>query len=182
MEQGFSLIELMMVLGISTFLAYALFVGMRVGDRQMEDSDLRMTIQDSAREGLYKMIQEIRESAPSRITIGGGCSSISFNIPNPTTPVDLTTYAVNWLAGQVNYSLSSGQIRRTLNGVTTIMANDVTSVMFTTNTSSPFSCATGAGNINVVTVVLNVQRTMKNGRLIPATPLQIAGQARVRNS
>ena len=182
-QRGFTLVELMMVLGISAFLAYSMFAAMRVGDAQMESANLRMTIQDSAREGLYKMVQEIRESAPDRITIGGGCNTISFSIPDPNTPVDDTDYAVNWLAGQVTYSVSGTQILRTLSGSTTVMSNDVSSVLFTTDTASPFACAAGSGlDIDQVTVVMNVQRTMKNGALIPATPLQISGQARIRNS
>ena len=185
-QKGFSLVELMMAIGISSMIFYAMFAAMRVGDRQTETSDLRMTIQDSAREGLYRMVQEIRESAPDRVTIGAGCNSITFNVPNPNNPINVATYAVNWPGDQITYSRNaSNQIIRSnaTTGQTTIVANDVTAVMFTTDTTSPFACSTGpAGNISAVSVVESVQRNMKNGRSVPATPLQIAGQAGIRNS
>lgn len=185
-EQGFSLVELMMAIGASTMIAYAMFAAMRVGDTQGEISDLRMTIQDSAREGLYKMIQEIRTSAPSRITVGMSCNSLTFNVPNPNSPVDATTYAVSWPGHQITYARNaSNQIVRTnaTTGQTSILANDVTAVMFTTDATSPLTCSTGpAGNITTVSVVTSVQRALRNGRLVPSTPLQISGQARIRNT
>ena len=45
-QRGFSLVELMMVVGLSSILSYAMFTAMKVGDTQVEASDLRMTIQE----------------------------------------------------------------------------------------------------------------------------------------
>ncbi len=176
----------MMVVGISAMIAYAMFAAMRVGDTHAEASDTMIVIQDSAREGLYKMVQELRGSAPDRIAIGAGCNSITFNVPDPNNPVDLTTYEVLWPGHQITYTRNAaGQIIRTnaTTGQTTVMANNVTAVMFTADTSSPLTCNTGvAGNISTVSVETSVQRALKNGRLVPATALQISGQARIRNS
>jgi hypothetical protein len=183
-EKGYSTVELMMVVGISSILAAAMYIALRAGNVHVENADLRMTLQDSAREGVYTMLQEIRESAPDRITIGNGCNSITFSIPDPSNPVDPTTYAVNWLGSQVTYSRNTaGQIQRALNGRNTILGNDVSSVMFTTDTAAPYICVTGGGaDINNVSVIMNVQRNLKNGRAIPATPLQVAAQAKARNA
>ena len=171
-DRGFTLVEMMMAMAISCVVAAALFMAMRTGNEQLETSDMKMTIQDSAREGLYKMIQEIRESSPTRITIGA--SDITFSVPDPNSPVDGTTYAPNWPGHTIRYAISGTQVIRTnsTTGDTSVIANDVTALSFTGNAAQP----------TVVTVALSVQRTLKNQHLLPATALQITGQARIRNT
>lgn len=172
-EKGFTLLELLVVSAISLIITSAIFMAMRLGNEQLDTSDLRMTIQDSAREGLYKMLQEIRESAPSRVLIGGGGTSIRLTIPDPNNPV-LPNYGVNWAgAHTIQYSVVGTQLQRSnqTTAQNSIIANDVTGVTFTGNAPQP----------TVVTATMNVQRTLKNNRLVPTIPLQIRGQARIRN-
>ena len=68
-EKGFSLVELMFVVAIFTIIGAALFTVLRASEEQTRVVDLKMTIQESAREGLDKMSQEIRQTAPGQITI-----------------------------------------------------------------------------------------------------------------
>ena len=180
---GFTMMEMMVTVGISSMLTFAMFHVMKVGAVQSEIADVRMTIQDSGREAIYKVVQELRMTSPSRVTFGSSCTSITFNVPDPGSPVNGTTYAVNWPGHQIQYSFAGTQLTRTnvTTGQAVVVANDVTSAMFTTDTTSPFTCATGASP-NTVTAVLNLQRSLKNGRSIPATPLQVAAQARIRNT
>lgn len=88
---------------------YAIFITMGAGDLQRQTSELKMTIEDSAREGLYKMAQEIRLSAPGRVTITSpstGYDIIQFQIPNSATPVNtnvadtVTDYTTDWTTAQ----------------------------------------------------------------------------------
>ena len=104
-QKGFTLLELMMVVGISTIISYSIFLALGASDTQTQTSSLKMNIQDSAREGLYKMAQEIRQSASSKVTITApmaGYEVIQFNIPNTSTPVNtnpadgVTDYTVDW--------------------------------------------------------------------------------------
>lgn len=175
-QKGFTVLELAVSVGVSAMIAYAVFAAIRISMNVIETDSLRMTIQTSAREGLYRMVQEIRESSPSRIAISNGGSTITFTVPNPNTPIT-SGYAVNW-GDQIKYALGTGsnstKIIRTnmTTNAATVMANDVSSVSFTGNTGSP----------TVVTVAMNVQRTLTNGRTIPVTPLQLTGQARIRNT
>lgn len=175
-QKGFTLTELMFSMGAATMIAYALFASMRMGLNIFESNSVRASIQTSAREGLYRMVQELRESSSTRITISGGGSTITFTVPNSTTPVT-AGYAVNW-GDQIRYALGTGtnadRIIRTnvTTGATTTMASDVTSVTFTGNAGSP----------TVVTINMNVQRDLANGRNIPVTPLSMTAQARIRNS
>jgi prepilin-type N-terminal cleavage/methylation domain-containing protein len=173
---GFTLIEMMITVGISSMIAYAMFAVMRSGQEQSNTSQMRMTIYDSAREGLYKMIQELRLTAPDRVDITNNGGRIQFDVPNPASPIN-ADYTINWDgATQVTYTLGGANntqiLRTTTNGQSTVIANDVTAINFTGNAAEP----------SLVTVTISVQRTMTNNRVIPANPLQVTGQAEIRNA
>ena len=104
-EKGFSLLELVTVVGISSMITYSIFIAMSTSNVQTQTSDLKMLIQDSAREGLYKMAQEIRQSAPARVSVttpAAGYDVIEFDIPNPNSPVNtdnsdaVEDYSTDW--------------------------------------------------------------------------------------
>ncbi len=173
-QKGLGVVELMVSVAASTLVIGSIFAAMRIQSVQMDTSNLKMTIETDAREGLYRMAQELRLSSPTRITISNNNQTISFQVPNPSSPVS-TNYGINWTgAHTIQYTVTGGNLVRTntTTGTSNNLANDVTSVTFTGNTNSP----------TVVTMVMNVQRTLTNGRVVPATPLQITGKARVRNS
>lgn len=173
-EKGFTLLEMLVTVSISVILGYGLFLALRAGDEQRQAADAKMLVYDSAREGLYKMLQEIRLTAASKVTIGTGNSSITFSIPNASTPVD-SSYGVDWTsAQQVTYTLggtSNNQVIRTVNGTSTVLAHDVTALRFTGNSAQP----------SIITVTLSVQHTTAGGRSMAVSPIQISGEARLRN-
>lgn len=172
-KKGFTLLEVLVAVGISTMITYAIFMAMRSGDAQVQTTDIKMTVQDSAREGLYKMLQEIRHSSsnPANGNIVIAPNSIIFNIPNPANPV-ASDFTENWgNTHRIQYSIVGGQLRRTnqTTGAMTVVANDITSITFAQ-----------AGE--VITATINAQRQLIDGRLVPATPLQLTAQAELRNS
>ena len=183
-EKGFTALELMVVVAVSTIMMYAMFIVMQFGSLHLETADLTMNIHDNARDGVYKMAQEMRMSAPSKVAIGAGCTSVSFNVPDPNSPVT-SGYAISWPGHAIQYSYSSStrKITRTnsTTGQTSTMGNDVSSAMFTTDTTAPFTCVVGASP-SAVSIVLTVQHQLKNGNWVPTTALQIAGLARIRNT
>lgn len=183
-EKGHSLLELTVGIGISAMIAYAIFAAMRVGTEQADTNQIKMSLQESVREGLYKMIQEIQQSAPAWISIGTNCNSIQFRIPdssNPTNP----DYTINWVnAPLIQYALgglNNRQILRTnfSTGGISVIANDITSVTFTTAAAAPYSCQ--QTNPRVVTARVSAQRTLTNGRAVPNAPLQMMSQTEIRN-
>ncbi len=173
-QRGFTLLELMVTVAITVIMSYCLYLALRAGDQQRQAADAKMLIYDSSREGLYKMLQEIRQTASNRITFGTGNTSVTFSLPNSATPV-AADYTVDWTTAlQVTYSLggaSGNQVLRTVNGVSTVIAHDVTALSFTGNTSPP----------SIVTVSLSVQHSTAGGRSMASTPIQLSGQARLRN-
>lgn len=176
-QKGFTMLEMMVAIGISSMIAYSMFFAMRLGDDQIQTTQLKMYIQDSAREGVYRMIQELRQSSPTRITIGAGGNNIQFSMPNSANPVN-PDFSVNWGAAHtIRYALGGLNNRQLIKtnmttSQTTVFGNDVTGVTFTGNTGSP----------TIVTITMNVQRALINGRLVPAQPLQMTGQAEIRNT
>ena len=176
-ERGFTLAELIVAMGIAIMILYAVFIFMRISQEHMQAMGTKMTIQDSAREGLYKMIQEIRLSAPNQVVIDGADNTITFKIPDPDDPMG-EDYRVDWdNAREIVYALggtNESQIIRTDRTIakSTVIANDVAGITFEGDDADP----------RVVTVILEVQRQMDNSRMMTSTPMQIVAQAEVRNS
>lgn len=175
-QRGFSVIELMVSVAVSAMIAYAIFAVMRAGQEQVQQTQLKMFIQDSAREGLYKMTQEIRLSAPDRIDILNGGNQIQFSVPDPGDPTN-SDFSINWDdAHQIQYALggiNGTQLIRTdiSTGLASVIANDVTDIDFAGNGTDP----------DTVTITVSVQRRLTNNRLVPANPLQMTAQAEIRN-
>ena len=175
-ENGFTALEMMISIALSSMMFYAMFVVMRTGDDQIQQTQVKMFIQDSARTGLNKMLEEIRQSAPTRIQINGGGSSLQFQIPNPGIPVG-ADYRPDWVnSWTVQYAIggvNNTQLIRTNNttGLTSVLANDVQAINFAGNLANP----------TVVTINMSVQRALNNGGFMPAIPLQMTAQAEIRN-
>ena len=123
-QKGFTLVELMVVLGVSAGIAYGIFVCMNTEEMQRQTSERKMTIQDSAREGLYKMSQEIRLSAPGRVTIttpSAGHGVIEFQVPSTVTPINtdpadaVTDYSTDWASAQtIQYARGGANCTRVI--------------------------------------------------------------------
>jgi type II secretory pathway component PulJ len=183
---GFSLLEMTMVAAISTIIFLAFFSLLQFGNVQSQTTQTMMTLQENARRGLAAIAQEIRLSAPTRVTIfdatcvtavvpatnPGSC--LQAQVPDPANPVT-GTFTANWGAAHtIRYSRNGADqvIRTDLTAVpqtNTVIANDVTGLTFTGSSANP----------NVVTLTMTSQRTMANGRAIPLT---MTSQAEVRNS
>jgi type II secretory pathway pseudopilin PulG len=181
---GFSFLELVMTLAITSMIMYVIFVVLRTGDVQIRTAQTKMTIQDSVREGLYKMQQEIRQSSPTRVCLSTvqPCTTTSTSIevwvPDPNNPIDTNTFQIDWAqAHRIQYTLGGLNNRQILrndltSNQTSVVANDVTSLNFIGDAQQP----------NLVTINVGVQRALSNGRLVPVTPLQMSGQAEIRNA
>lgn len=175
-QSGFSLLEMMVSIALSAMIFYSMFVVMRIGDDHIKSSQVKMFIQDSARVGLNKMLEEIRQSAPTRIQINGGGSTLQFQIPNPAAPVG-NDFRPDWGGSwTIQYSVggtNNTQLVRTntTTGQTSVIANDIQAVTFNGNQANP----------TIVTINLSVQRALMDGTLMPTTPLQMSAQAEVRN-
>ncbi|HOG23762.1 MAG TPA: hypothetical protein PK590_03855 [Candidatus Omnitrophota bacterium] len=175
-QKGFNLIEAMLAVALSSVVVFGVFLLFRVGSEQSQINQSLMNLKDSSREAIYKMVQEIRQSAPGHVIIEANGQSIRFKIPHPDHLIG-PDFDVDWdSAHTITYTLggtNSRQIIRTdtTTGMTSIIANDITALRFSEN-SSPS---------RIVTITLDTQKTLSSGRAVPSAPLQITAQADVRN-
>lgn len=173
-ERGFTILEVTLVTAISTIIIFGIFGIFQTGNDQAQQTQVKMTLEESTREALYKMAQEIRQTSPNRpITIGANGISLQFEVPDPASLID-ASYAINWAgAHTIRYARGGPgnlQLQRTdtTTNRTSVIANDITAIQF-------------ARNGSVITITLSAQRTLINGRLVPVTPLQMTAQAEMRN-
>lgn len=175
-KSGFTLIEAVIFVAIASMIAYGVFLVAHSGVEQLQTTEFKINIQNSAREALYKMVQELRQSSPTRVTISGGGDTIQFNVPHPQNALD-GSYKVNWIGSHlIQYARGGANNRQVIRtnlttGTTTVLANNAANLDFTGNGANP----------TLVAVNIGVQRTLTNGRFIPAQPLQVMAQAEIRN-
>ncbi len=175
-ERGVTLPELMVALGISGIITYCVCASVLVGSRQLSSSTVATSMQDSGRSGLSKMSQEIRASSPSEITISNDGNSITFKVPPNSNALNVDDYSIDWdAAAQVTYEIGGTNnrqlMRRVTGGADQVIANDVTDITFSADSDDP----------SLITAALSLQRTTEFGRLIPASPLQMDAEIKVRN-
>ena len=192
-RKGFTIVELMLAVAISAIVIFGVFGILHASNRQLEVIHARMTLQEGPREALFKMAQEIRQTAWHKIDPSGWvacepagmeCSSaINFVVPVPTPDaaslVD-ANFTPKW-ANNIEYKLEGRQILRVSTDLTTgltppprkqaILANEVTSLLFSRKAASP----------GLITITVAAQRELPDGRKIPEEPMQMIAQAEARN-
>lgn len=196
-QKGFTIVELMLAVAMSAIIIFGIFGVLHVSNRQLEMIHTRMTLQEGPREALFKMAQEIRQTAWHKIDTlatpdANGierASTINFVVPVPAPDaaslVD-ANYTPKW-ANNILYKLDSDthQILRistdlvtldaegnpTLEQKQAILANEVTSLEFSRKSTSP----------GLITITATVQREFPDGRKIPDEPIQMTTKAEARN-
>lgn len=165
-RNGFSLPELMVSMAVFSILMVLVAMILRGGEEQARTADMKMNVQEAARETLYKMALEVRQSSASKATISGGGNTLTFQIPSSVS----NSGTITW-SSPIMYQVGGNgdQLIRTDTGTgqTQVLANDIESITFTNGTT--------AGTL-VMTVA--ARRSMTNGRVLRLTS---TGEARYRN-
>lgn len=161
-QEGFTLVEIMVVVALSAIIFYGIFAMLRMGSIQANVAGVRMTINGSAREGMTRVLQELREASPD--SFSWGTNTVTFS--NPETVND--DGSITW-SDPIEYSVDGTQLLRTQAGQVSVVANDVQSVTFTGDDEDDPS---------IVTVEMVIQRQTVQGRTYSET---ITGQGQVRN-
>lgn len=168
--RGFSLIEMMVVSVLAGMIFYGIFMLLRVGSQEANTINTRMTIQDSAREGLAKMLEELRETTPTRVFTSA--NFIMLYIPQGVDQNGQITWSspIHYYVGGSDgkqlirqTSLSGGSL------VSKVVANDIKRMTIETNKTP---------NPSLVTVQLDFERQTVEGRLYTET---LIGQGKARN-
>lgn len=167
-QRGFTLPEMMMSMVIFSLVMALTVMVLRGGEEQVHLVEAKMHLQESTREALYRMGQDIRESSPSRTTVINGGVGLTIQIP---ASVD-NSGGITW-SSPITFQVGGNgtQLIRTDTGIgqTTILANDIQSVVFTVS-----------GNpVATVAYTVAAQRTLTNNRVLSVNS---TGEARLRNA
>lgn len=187
--RGFTILEVMFAAAISTAIVFGVFALLQASNKQLQIMDAKMSLQEGPREALFKMAQEVRQTAKDKLDQNGWvagadnverANTLSFIVPVPA-PDEASLVDSHFLpkwAGDVRYALdeTTHQILRSASdGITTrqaVLANDVTALEFSREINNP----------GLITIRVETQKRLSNGRNIPETPLEMTAQAEARNS
>ena len=136
MKNGFSLLELMVVVLLTSVVMSAIFMVMSSGRSTWFEADAQVTVQQELRKALRAMKRDLTMSGPTQVSVeddGAVDTSISFNVSLGA----LGSGAVNWSTTPINFSLSSGQLIRTQGANTKVLANNISSLTFLRSGASP---------------------------------------------
>lgn len=164
-QTGFTLVELVVVIVIFSILMFAIMSILRKGQEHIYAIDTKMSLDQSARDGLTKMIEEVRESAPSKITTS--TDSLNFQVPDSVDENGLITWS-----GTIQYvigGLDNTQLLRIDDTGSVVIANDLESIAFNLNDAS---------NPTLVTIQMNLEREALDGQMYKEI---LTGQAKIRN-
>jgi prepilin-type N-terminal cleavage/methylation domain-containing protein len=188
-RRGLSLIELLVVIGLVTVLAGAVFVTSLMGGRLYYSSETSVHIQQQVRQAFDNMVQELRQADG---TIATAANQVTFQLalgydlaaPCPNDAVCIGALDEDGVAQEdwsVRYRLNGAQLVReilddtgALQPGTRVLANDVTSLSFTYT----------AGAVNTIVAQLQVQRNSQQlpGGSLSAATTPLVTRVKLRNS
>ncbi|MFH1208121.1 MAG: prepilin-type N-terminal cleavage/methylation domain-containing protein [Candidatus Omnitrophota bacterium] len=199
-REGFTLVELMIVSAISAIIMFGVFGILQASNKQLETIHTKMSLEESLREALFKMAQEIRQTAYYEIQdIGDGNLSgtpIRFRIPvpdpDPLTLVDdnyqpAWSHVIRYRRGphtnvdindpckaidDIINSCGENQLCRDdcTTGKTAVLANDIVAVDDPANDVWGLKFSRSSSGSGFVTITASVQKELADGRLIPEDP------------
>ena len=135
MKKGFTLLELMVVVLLTSVVMSALFMVLSSGQSTWFEADTQVTVQQELRKALRAMTRELAMSGPSQVSVeddGAADTSVSFNISTGATGGGV----VSW-TGPINFSVVSGQLLRINGSDTRVLANNVSSLRLLRAGASP---------------------------------------------
>jgi len=136
-REGFTLVELMVTLGIFTILIAAIYAVLSIGDSTAQTGLTNIELSQNVRLGTARMLKELHNVRRSTVSIPDG-SYITFQVPGNS---NIIQYSLGGLNGR--------QLIRTEAGTGTVLCNNVQGVQFI---PSPFSG-------NVISITLQTQKT-----------------------
>ncbi len=133
--KGFTLVEILVVTAILVALMFGAFQVMETGRFSWLSGDASVEIRQDIIQAFMWMERELKETRPAQISLGSGTTSASltFNMPQDNdsdgTVLD-SSGNVEW-SEDIIYALNgSGEITRTVSGVTVVIAKNVTNLEF----------------------------------------------------
>ncbi|HOD13057.1 MAG TPA: prepilin-type N-terminal cleavage/methylation domain-containing protein [Candidatus Omnitrophota bacterium] len=134
-KKGFTLVEMLIAISILTLLILAAFQVMVVGSSSWFTNNASVELRTDMIKAFAKMEREVKETRPSQISLGAGntATALTFRIPQDidgNNSILNSNGNIEW-SDDITYALNtSQQIVRTASGTTTIVANNIVSLLF----------------------------------------------------
>jgi type II secretory pathway pseudopilin PulG len=141
-ERGYTLIELVVVLAIFMTIVTALVALFTSGAKAELDMNRRFEAQQNARLALDRMRRELHCSSGITATAGVAVSSITVALPSQCPSSGGTAISVVYDTTLV--TANRYQVRRTVNGTTTVIADYITTASGNAFTYTPASASSRA--------------------------------------
>ncbi|MBI2495977.1 MAG: hypothetical protein HYW10_05380 [Candidatus Omnitrophica bacterium] len=187
--KGLTLIEILILVGISAFLFGALFVSFSIGQRSYTSSEANVQVQEAARRALNTMLDELRQAGGAITAAGSQVDfqlALGYNLSAPCLPYSRCWGAfdqtgVRQPGWSVRYRLAGTQmIREVVDSAglvqpgARVLANRISQVSF----------AYVGGTTNTLTIQLQAQyaSTGLAGGSVTANPTPLVMRLRLRNS
>lgn len=153
---GFSLVEILVTLLIFSVLFTASFIVLLSGSKSWEINSTRMQVQQELRKAVDWIKEDMFDAGQSTITNvpadGSWYSTITFK-----TPTGVSGNTAVWSSSTTQFTLGSGadanQLQEITGGVTKILANNIQSLQFRRQSTSP----------GIVEVSVQAQKTSTKG-------------------
>lgn len=158
---GFTLVEIMVTLLISSLMFTALFIVLSSGRNSWYIGDAQVRLNEEMRKPLLTINKELRQSRPSEITgvpaDDNFYTSITFKVPEDTdNDGDVIDAAgnVEW-SENITYALNANnQIVRSAPSGTSVLANNISSLQF----------RRPSGNPSAIQIYITANTTTVSGR------------------
>jgi prepilin-type N-terminal cleavage/methylation domain-containing protein len=159
--KGFTLIEILIAMAIFVFLTAISLSLTYTSKEAWYSSATSIGLRQEIMKTLMTMEKELKQTRPSKtdLAIGANSTSISFKVPKNTNGTVLDASGNIVWSDTITYSLNSGQIRRNDSATTTVLSNNITSLLFI----RPASAA------NLLQVNIGAQKTTTSQRVFQDT-------------
>lgn len=162
-QAGFTLLELLLVLGIFTLVFGSVFQIMQRGQMSWFIADAEVELQQQLRIGMDKITRELSQASSANLSINAAQDGVTFAIPS-----GYNAGAIVW-GSSIQYSrggTNNQQLLRTSNAETTVLVNHITNAVFTQPTAG------------VLSIDLTVGKNAATGHAVSKT---LSSQVNLRN-
>ncbi len=177
-KKGWTLLEMMVTLGVFAILGLLLMTIFLAGETLVEIGSEKLSLQQEARSSIDRMLKELRQAQPSTITVNAQGNNITFQIPQT---VDSNTGEITW-SSQITYSIggiNNVQLLRTQVGSASqiVLANHVNN-----NAGDPNRLQfqlDQVGNPSQITINMGLANTLLKGQTVN---IFVTGEVNLRNT
>jgi prepilin-type N-terminal cleavage/methylation domain-containing protein len=121
--RAFTLVELLVVVLIFSLIMFGIFGILHVANVSWDTTSGMLELVQGVRQAMDGMARESRQTSADQITVNDGGARLDFYIPN--------------IAPAISYYLQNNQlIREYPPGTTKVLANNISQITFTANTST----------------------------------------------